>query len=186
VSGRRGFALGSVLVLAALIVGVAIGRSTKRESGSDEEPSLASSRFTDELTDTVPSAAAPAPEPEILPVEVTAPRPAPAAPIVSPAPRPLPAPARAAAPDAGAVAPPEPAPVAEPAPPPAATPAAVPAPPPPDPYLVRQGRAFDDGQITSSSWDEEDVSEYSVVPDREVTRSSFDDQDKVDDHPTGR
>jgi hypothetical protein len=61
-----------------------------------------------------------------------------------------------------------------------------PPPPPPDPYLVRQGRVFDDNQITRSSFDEEDVSEYSVVPDREVTRSSFDDQDKLNEHPTGR
>jgi hypothetical protein len=51
---------------------------------------------------------------------------------------------------------------------------------------VRQGRVFDDNQVTSSSFDEEDVSEYSVVPDREVTSSSFDDQDKLDDHPTGQ
>jgi hypothetical protein len=50
---------------------------------------------------------------------------------------------------------------------------------------VRQGRAFTEHQITSSSWDEQDVSEYSVVPDREITRSAFDDQDKLNEHPTG-
>jgi hypothetical protein len=65
------------------------------------------------------------------------------------------------------------------------------APPPPDPNLVRQGRVFNERDITSSSWDDEDVSEYSVVPDRvvvpdrEVTRSTFDDQDLENDHPTG-
>jgi hypothetical protein len=58
-------------------------------------------------------------------------------------------------------------------------------PPPPDPYLVREGRVFADHDLTTSSWDEADVSEYTVVPDREVTRSSFDDADKLDEHPTG-
>lgn len=182
-SGRRGLALSSVLVVAGLVVGVAIGRSTKHEPAQeDEEPALASSRFTEELTDTTPIAAVPAPEPAPPPAAPVAPPPEAVAPVVTPAPPPAPAPAPAAP---AAVAPPPPPPVVEAPPAPALAPAAPP-PPPPDPYLVRQGRLFDDHQITGSSFDESDVSEYSVVPDREVTRSSFDDQDKVDDHPTGR
>jgi hypothetical protein len=178
---RRGFALGSGLI-AVGVLGVAIGRSTKSAPKPiDEEPSLASSRFADELTDTTPLAAEPAPEPA-PPAAEPAPAPALTAPIVTPAPPAVAAPAPAPPPPAPApVAPP-----AEPPPPPAsAAPAAPEPPPPPDPNLVQDGRAFTEGQITSSSWDEEDVKEYSVVPDREVTRSSFDQQDRIDEHPTG-
>jgi hypothetical protein len=60
------------------------------------------------------------------------------------------------------------------------------APPPPDPNLVQQGRFFEGGQVAGSSFDEDDVSEYSVVPDHEVTGSSFDDEDRADYHPTGQ
>jgi hypothetical protein len=179
VGGRRGFWFGSILVGAGLLAGVVIGRFTRSRGESPEELPLASSRFTEELTDTTP-VAAPAPEPELPAAEVPA---APPGPTITPAP-----PSAAAAPDAGAAPPAaEPPPSPEPAPPVVVAPAADAgaAPPERDPYLVRQGRVFDDDQVTSSSWDEEDVSEYSVVPDREVTSSSFDDQDKVNEHPTG-
>jgi hypothetical protein len=182
VTGRRGLALGSILVGFGLVVGIGVGRSTKHTEEAAQEPSLASSRFAGELTDTTPVAAVPVPEPE--PASMAAPPPppaaAPTAPIVTAAPKP--APVAAAAPDAPAP------PVAEPEPPaPPATPEAVVAePPPPDPNLVRQGRAFDNNEITSSSFDDEDVSEYSVVPDHEVTRSSFDDADRANEHPTGQ
>ncbi|HVU51205.1 MAG TPA: hypothetical protein VHL80_10990, partial [Polyangia bacterium] len=84
-SGRVRFALGSGSIVATLLVGVAIGRSTKHEPPS-EEPALASTKFSEELTDT--TAVAPAPEPELPPVEVAAapPEAAPAPPIVAPAP----------------------------------------------------------------------------------------------------
>jgi hypothetical protein len=181
VGGRKGLALGSILVAAGLSVGVAIGRSSKHAEPDDELP-LASTRFTEELTDTTPAAAE-------LGGEIIAPPPAPplprapARPVPAPTARPAPGAAGAAAPtipDAGAPPAEEP-----PAPQPPDAAAAAPM-PEPDPYLVRLGRVFDDNQITSSSWDEDDVSEYSVVPDREVTSSSFDDQDKIDEHPTGR
>jgi hypothetical protein len=204
VSGRRGFALGSILVGAGLLVGLAIGKSSRGPAEAPEEPAPASSRFTGELTETTPAAAPPpaaeiAPAPAPAPPPATAPPPAMAPPVTAPIVTPASSPARApgspdagavaAAPDAGAVAAaPDAGAAPEPTPPAsaAAAPDAGAAPPPePDPYLVRQGRVFEDDQITSSSWDEADVSEYSVVPDREVTRSTFDDQDKIDEHPTG-
>jgi len=182
--GGRGVALGASLIGAGLLAGVLIGRSSvsrptddEARAGDDEEPALASSRSVEGFVDTTPLAA----EPEAQPPAVAAPaEPAPAvtAPLVTPAPAPKAAPAPAA-PKA-----PAPAPAAEPNSTPA-TPAASPPAPPPDPRLVSQGRVFNDDAITSSSFDDEDVSEYDVVPDHEVTRSSFDDEDRVDRHPTG-
>jgi hypothetical protein len=182
VGGRRGLWLGSILVGVGLLAGVVIGRFTRSRGESVEEPPLSSSRFAGELTDTTPNAA-PAPEPP-----AAEPAPPPPAPTITPAPPVAAVPA--ATPDAGESPPADEAPpAAAPPPPPVAevpAPPAPAAPPEPDPYLVRQGRVFEsDDQITSSSWDEEDVSEYSVVPDHEVTSSSFDDQDRVNDHPTG-
>jgi hypothetical protein len=183
VSGRKGIALGSLLVGAGLFAGVLIGRSSRPSGAGLDDPSWSSSRFGHELTDTTPGAAAPG--------EETAPPPV----AEEPAMAPPPAPRVAAPPAAAAAAPVAPAPAEAPAPaaaapaeppaPEAALAVAPPAPPPPDPYLVRQGRVFNDEEITGSTWDVEDVSEYSVVPDREVTRSSFDDEDRSNYHPTG-
>jgi hypothetical protein len=182
----RALALGSGLIGVGVIAGVLIARPTARPSTESEAPSAQAQgqgqqvddeapsrgRFAGELTDTTLGAAVAAEAPPAAQAPQTA------APAVTPAPA-----APSAADPAPAAPPPEPAPPAAAAAPPA--PAAPPEPPPPDPYLVRQGRAFDDAQITSSTFDEEDVSEYSVVPDREVTRSTFDDTDHVDEHPTG-
>jgi hypothetical protein len=178
--------LGSVLVAAGLLAGVAIGRSTKSTKSNPTdvavEPSPEPARFEGELTDTTPPPPPPAAEPEFPPEPLAPPATAPpvTAPVVTPAAKPAPPAADVAAAPPAAAAPALPA-----EPPPPAAPAAAPL-QEPDPYLVRQGRLFDDNQITGSSFDESDVSEYSVIPDRgDITTSSFDDQDKVDEHPTG-
>jgi hypothetical protein len=177
VGGRRGFTLGSLLIGAGLLAGVWIGRSSvsKPLEPVDDEPSLASTRNVEELTETLP--VAPADEPAAPPTVGVAERPPATAPVVTAAP-PVAAPP-APAPPPVAPAPAEPAPV-EPAPA-----VATPAVPAPDPSLVSQGRVFNRDSVTSSSFDEQDVTEYDPVPDHEVTSSSFDDDDRVDLHPTG-
>jgi hypothetical protein len=178
---RRRLALGSLLIGAALVLGVLIGRATVSPSSRQPagEPSAPSTRFHEELTDTTPLAAPFAEELSAPPpAQSEAPEPAVTAALPSAA-RPPVKPAAPAPPPAAAPAAPAPAPVT----PPAATAAA--AAPPPDPGLVSQGRVFTGDSITSSSFDDEDVTEYDPVPDHEVTRSSFDDDDRVDSHPTG-
>jgi hypothetical protein len=54
-----------------------------------------------------------------------------------------------------------------------------PPPPPPDPLLISEGRVFNQNSTVVSSFDDEDVTNYSV------TRSSFDDTDLINEHPTG-
>src|SRR5882672_7099596 len=173
--GRRGLVLASALVGVGLVgVGVLIGRSTAPAlRRPDDEPPAASTRFRGELTDTTPLAEEVPPPPaqsEMLEPAVTAPVASAAPPSVKPA-APAPPPPAASAP-AAAIAP-------APASSLVATPATAP-PPFLDPGLVSQGRVFNGESITSSSFDEEDVTEYDPVPDHEVTRSSFDDEDRVD------
>jgi hypothetical protein len=181
VGDRRGFALGSLLIGAGLL-GVVIGRSSVSRSGADDNaPPVASKRVADELTDTTPVAA---PPPEEMPPPALVAEPAPPT-LTAPLFTTIAPPAKRAAPAA------PPTPAAPPAPPPAEPPPAVakvaepPTPPWSDPDLVQQGRVFNANSITSSSFDEEDVTEYDLVPDHEVTRSSFDDEDRRDSHPTG-
>ena len=177
--GRRGLALGSLLVGAGLLAGLLIGRSTVPSARNPApEPPDTSTRFHQELTDTTPLGAAPQIEdlPAAPPAQSETPQPAVTAPLASVAAPPA-KPAAPAPPPAAAPAPAAPAPVTRPE--------AAPAPPPPDPGLVSQGRVFNGDSITSSSFDEADVTEYDPVPDHEVTRSSFDDEDRVDSHPTG-
>jgi len=45
--------------------------------------------------------------------------------------------------------------------------------------LISEGRVFNQNSTVVSSFDEQDVTNY------EITRSSFDDEDLVNDHPTG-
>jgi hypothetical protein len=45
--------------------------------------------------------------------------------------------------------------------------------------LISEGRVFNQNSVVVSSFDDEDVANYSV------TRSSFDDSDLINDHPTG-
>jgi hypothetical protein len=179
--GRRGIALGSLLVGGGLVAGLLIGRATvPRTRNLAAEPPASSTRFHQELTDTTPLAALPVEEPPAVPPTPSETRqPASTAPLAGVAP----APAKPAAPAPAPAAPPAPAPA--PVTPPAAAPEAEPAPPPPDPGLVSQGRVFNGDSVTSSSFDEADVTEYDPVPDHEVTRSSFDDEDRADSHPTG-
>jgi hypothetical protein len=56
---------------------------------------------------------------------------------------------------------------------------ALPAPAAPDPLFISRGRVFDQHNIVRSSWDYRDVENY------QVTYSSFDAEDKINDHPTG-
>jgi hypothetical protein len=56
---------------------------------------------------------------------------------------------------------------------------ALPQPEPPDPLFISRGRVFDQHNIVRSSWDYRDVENY------QVTYSSFDLEDKINDHPTG-
>lgn len=180
--GSKGIALGSALIGVGLLAGLAIGRSGKSAPAPSKDlPVASSSRFTGELTDTTPAAAPPSsveevPAPPRAARQITAP-------VVTAAPRAARPAAAAPPPDAGAP-PPQ---IAEPAPPPPEPEAVTPVPvePPPDPALVQRGRVFRNSEVTSSSFDEEDVSEYSVVPDHEVTTSGFDDADRVNEHPTG-
>jgi len=171
-------ALGSLLIGVGSL-GVVIGRSSvdAPPAVEDDAPPVASTRVVDELTDTTPLAALPPEEP---PAPMAEPAPVLTAPLVTTA-APPPVPPAAAAP-VPAAPPPAPAVVA-PAPV-FATPVAPP-PPAPDPGLVQQGRMFNTNAITSSSFDEEDVTEYDPVPDHEVTSSSFDEEDRRDSHPTG-
>jgi hypothetical protein len=178
VDGGKGIALGSALIGIGLLGGLVIGRSGKSPPPpSVALPAASSSRFTEELTDTTPTAvpAPPVEEAPAPPRQVTAP-------VVTPAPR---AAKPVAAPPADAGAPPPQAAAPEPPPPEPAAAPPVPVEPPPDPALVQQGRVFKNSEITRSSFDDDDVSEYSVVPDHEVTSSSFDDDDRVNEHPTG-
>jgi hypothetical protein len=210
VSGRGFIALGSGLLGMGLLLGVLIGRSRAPHpvpslpvSSAPPPSAREPSRFVADrqFTETTPIAE----QPTQWPMAATPVQPSP--PLLGRLPgRTQPPAAAQSRPDGGTfdaaaldASPPLPeagvipfdAGVAFPdaAPPPA--PQAAPPPPAPDPNLVRQGRVFNDSNITSSSWDEEDVSEYSVVPDRavvpdrEVTRSSFDVQDLENDHPTG-
>jgi hypothetical protein len=177
VGGRRALALGSLLIGVGSL-GVVLGRSSVNRSpvvDENDAPPVASTRVADELTDTTPLAAVPPEEP---PAPIVEPAPAFTAPLVTTA-APPPVPPAAPAP-APAAPPPAPAVVAPP--PVLATPIA---PAPPAPGLVQQGRFFDANAITSSSFDEDDVTEYDPVPDHEVTSSSFDDADRRDSHPTG-
>jgi len=82
-----------------------------------------------------------------------------------------------------------------PAPPPAPAPATAEAPneepPPPSPApapaetMMSVPRNTDPFALTRSSFDDEDIVDEHPVPDHAITRSSFDDEDRRDDHPTG-
>ena len=178
--GSRGLAVGSLLIGVGLL-GVVIGRSSVDPPpvvDENDAPPVASTRVADELTDTTPLAALPPEEP---PAPVAEAAPALTAPLVTTAAPPAKPPVPPAAP---APTPAAPAPVVAAPAPVFATPVAPPA-LAPDPGLVQQGRFFDTNAITSSSFDEEDVTEYDPVPDHEVTSSIFDEEDRRESHPTG-
>jgi hypothetical protein len=177
---RRSLALGSALMAAGVGLGVAISHC-----GGDRSAGLPSVAVT--------ATVAPLHEAEVAP-----PPPAPSADFTSATPpaalapvsTPWPVSVAPAAPRDAAVAA-APPPAAEPAssPPPATT-LEEPPPPPPAPApaaaVMTERRNTDPFALTRSSFDDEDKVDDHPVSDHVVTRSSFDDEDKVDDHPTGR
>ncbi|HEX4405044.1 MAG TPA: hypothetical protein VH560_09470 [Polyangia bacterium] len=133
-------------------------------------------------------AESPPPPSEIFAMQ-PAPTPAAPPPTAEPA-APVPVVVRAAPVDAAVSAPPPPP--TEPAPVPETPVAEAPPPQPPAPPLENMSPATRDPfSITSSSFDQSDlvnedpVPDYHPVPDDPGVRSSFDDEDRVNDHPTG-
>jgi hypothetical protein len=181
-------ALGSLLVGSGLAAGVAIGRSS---SEHPTEKPIARRAVLHELESPTSSPPRPyvATVPEPAPTSFEEELPAPPV-VVAPPPA---APAPAGAPPAA------PAPAAPPAPPPpvatAPPPETVPPPPAVGEANMSGGRVFNGNSITSSSFDQEDVTNRELTrssfddadraPDVPLTRSSFDDQDVMDHHPTG-
>jgi hypothetical protein len=180
-------AIGSLLVGAGVVVGVAIGRS------SVERPPerSAARRRIHEVAERAPVArpTAFAEPPAAPPSEVSAPEPLAFVPppgLAPPPPgTPSPVPSQQGLPSP---APSPPPPVVMSSPQPMGTPS-------PQDTTPSRGRVFNGASITSSSFDQEDVTDREVTrsswddadraPDEPLTRSSFDDQDVTDHHPTG-